>query len=106
MPISMYQPITQTHSSVGANFSLSDAWKMNWDQLVDQNDTAKRLGQLRGRVVRHSYADGFAFYQVIKVNKKTVRIRVCKELGDDWVLPAWGNETSLPIDLLHMFLMP
>ena len=65
--------------------------------LREQDATAKAAGELLGRYIQESYADGYAFYEIIKVNKKSVRIQVVTGIGDDWVLPYWGVATSIPI---------
>lgn len=72
--------------------------------LLQQNTDAMTNDTLLGRLLSHPYADGAAYYVVTKVNKKTVRIHVVFGLGDDWVLPAWGHETSIPIHRLDAFL--
>lgn len=61
---------------------------------------AKNKGQYLHRFVYEPYADGHAVYQIIKENKKTFRIRVCQGVGDDWVLPYWGNETLVDKDYI------
>ncbi len=48
-----------------------------------------------GRTVKHGFADGYAYYQIVKANKATYTIAVCKGLGDDWVLPAWGERATV-----------
>ena len=67
----------------------------NYLQLMECSKKAKSLGSLVGRVVRHNYADGYAYYQVIKENKATVQIQVCTGIGDDWSIPAWGDKSTV-----------
>jgi hypothetical protein len=76
----------------------------NWKHLEEIDERAKNVGQLLYRYVSHSYADGKAFYQIIKENKKSVRLRVCTGLGDDWILPAWGEECSIPKTQAETFI--
>jgi hypothetical protein len=67
----------------------------NQRELDRLDREAKAAGRLVGRVIRHSYADGYATYQVIKETARKVTIRVCTGLGDDWELPAWGRQASI-----------
>lgn len=68
-----------------------------WARLRAEDDAAMAAGTLYGRVLSHQYADGSAVYQVVKVNKRTVRAQVV-HIGDAWVLPAWGETPTLPHD--------
>ena len=66
--------------------------------LLDKIDTeAKDKGELLWRYIQEPFADGYAVYQIIKVNKKTARIRWCCGLGDDWVIPYWGEEAAVDL---------
>lgn len=57
-------------------------------------------GGLLHRFMYEPVADGKAVYQIIKVNKKTVRVRLCCIDGcfNDYVVPQWGDEATIPID--------
>jgi hypothetical protein len=70
-------------------------YKKNWKKITDADEKARKVGKLVGRYIKHAYADGYAVYQIVKENKKSVRIRVCRGIGDDWILPAWGEECSI-----------
>jgi len=61
----------------------------NWKRLEKSNKNAK--GYV-GRVITHPYADGAAVYLVTEEQDKTVTIQVVNNIGDNWVLPAWGEE--------------
>lgn len=74
----------------------NEIMKRNNAQLGFLDNDARDNNRLVGRVIYHPYADGYATYQVIKETVKSVRIRVCTGLGDDWVLPAWGREVTIP----------
>jgi len=71
-------------------------YKKNWKKITDADAKARAEGKLVGRCIKHGMGDGCAVYQITRENKKTVRIRVCRGIGDDWVLPAWGEECSIP----------
>jgi len=77
------------------NLNFLETIKKNWAKLQECDKTAKEKGELVGRYIDEPFADGKAIYQIIKENKKTVRIRVCTGLGDDWVIPYWGEETTI-----------
>ena len=85
-----------------------DAWlknhNHNFNQLMKLDWQAKQAGSLIGRVISHPFADGRAYYQVIKATQRSVRIRVCTGLGDDWVLPAWGEESTIQRIIAEEFI--
>jgi len=67
--------------------------------LLDQIDAdARAKGELLWRYIQEPFADGYAVYQIIRVNKKSVRIKVCGGLGDDWIIPYWGEEATIDIE--------
>lgn len=67
-------------------------WDKNLENIRKIDEEAKKNNTLLHRFVYQPYADGNAVYQIIKVNKKTVKIKVCTGIGDDWILPYWGEE--------------
>lgn len=69
----------------------------NWEALRQADAEAKAKGALLNRYIDHPFADGRAFYRIVRVYKRTVRIQVVTGIGDDWVLPAWGERTSIPL---------
>ena len=69
--------------------------KANYAQLKACDEAARAKGTMVGRTVKHGFADGYAYYQIVKENKKTYTIVVCRGLGDDWVLPAWGERATV-----------
>lgn len=70
----------------------------NFKRLQEIDAKAAAEGTLLHRYISEPFADGRAFYQIVRVNKKTVRIRVCSGLGDDWVIPYWGPEATIDIE--------
>jgi len=76
----------------------------NWERLEEIDEKAKNSSKLLYRYISHPYADGKVFYQIIKENKKSVRLKVCTGLGDDWVLPAWGKECSISKSQAELFI--
>lgn len=67
----------------------------NYKKLEKIDKAAKDKKQILYRFIAEPFADGRAYYQIIKINKKTVKIKVCKGLGDDWVIPYWGDECNI-----------
>lgn len=67
----------------------------NWEQLKLIDKAQRDKGQLLGRYITHPIADGQAVYQITNVNGGQVTIQVCRGLGDDWVLPAWGEKATI-----------
>ncbi len=70
----------------------------NFGQLVDLDKEANKRGDLVGRFIKEAIDDGFAYYQIVKENKRIVHIEVCDQLGDDWVIPYWGEKASIDKD--------
>lgn len=69
--------------------------KANYVQLIACDEAARAKGTMVGRTVKHGFADGYAYYQIVAENTRTYTIVVCKGLGDDWVLPAWGERATV-----------
>ena len=74
---------------------MKKKWDKNDKALVKEDRKAKEKGCLVGRYIQEPFADGYAFYKIVKENKKTVVIEVIKNLGDDWVIPYWGEKTTI-----------
>lgn len=99
----LYKPKPIT-AKTGDSETYLKQYAENYARLKECDRAAKAAGQLVGRYIEHPFADGKAFYQVVKENKHTVVIRVCTGLGDDWVLPAWGEQTTVGKDLVLQFI--
>lgn len=67
----------------------------NWATIEAWDKEARANKTLIGRTVCESYADGAAVYVVTKENKTTLQITVCQGIGDDWVIPYWGEKTNV-----------
>jgi len=67
----------------------------NLKKLEREDDQAKAKSQLVGRYIREQIADGFAYYKIVKENKKTVRIELVRNIGDDYSVPVWGLKASI-----------
>lgn len=76
----------------------------NWKLLQSIDAAAAARGELLWRYIKYPVADGYAFYQIIRVTKTRARIRVCTGLGDDWHVLAWGREASIPLQQAREFV--
>ncbi len=74
---------------------LDNIMNENQSHLEQIDQLAKGRGELVGRYIQEQIADGYAFYQIIKENKRTCVIRVCRYLGDDWVISYWGEQATI-----------
>jgi hypothetical protein len=63
---------------------------------IDREQKAK--GEILWRYFKRQIADGYAFYQIIKVTKKTAVVKICRGIClDEWTDNLLGEECSLPI---------
>jgi hypothetical protein len=97
----LYQPKEVEFNLEGNCFKTMDS---NFKALMKCDTEAQERGTLVGRVLRHQIADGYAWYQVVEERPKTCIIEVCRGLGDDWVLPAWGERASIKKSIVKSFL--
>lgn len=67
----------------------------NYEQLRKIDRMAKSKGELLGRYIDVPVADGKALYQIMRVNKNTVRIKALSGFGDDYILDYWGYESTV-----------
>jgi hypothetical protein len=76
----------------------------NFQKILNSDIKAKAENTLVGRYISHPFADGSAYYRIIKEGKSTVKIKVCTGIGDDWVLPAWGEICTISKKLALEFI--
>lgn len=77
----------------------ADVCKTNETHIENIEKQAIANGGLLHRFLYESVADGKAVYQIVKVNKTTVRVKLCSIDGlyDDYVVPQWGKEATIPM---------
>lgn len=68
---------------------------LNLATIQGWEDAAKKSRAWVGRTLTDGVGDGYAIYVVVKENKKSVRIKVCRGVGDDWTSRHWGEECSI-----------
>ena len=78
--------------------------RKNWDHLTRIDKAAKKKGEILYRYITHQVGDGQAVYQIVYLTQRTARIRHVRGIGDDWMLPAWGHECSIPLRLVRQFI--
>jgi hypothetical protein len=69
----------------------------NFRLLRDIDRRAAKRGELLWRYIAEPRGDGQAYYQIVRVSKRRVQVEVCRNLGDDWVVPYWGDRASIDI---------
>jgi hypothetical protein len=95
-------PMIYTPAMTCSEEEFSKKWKecqeANMKRLEEIENKAIAQGGLLYRFLYEGVADGKAIYQIIRVNKTTVRVRVCSVDGCfyDYVVPQWGDEATIP----------
>lgn len=89
-----YKPLEITDEDYSTE-EVYRKWEKNAEQLKKIDKEAAKYHELVGRYITQPFADGSAVYIITKVKGNTVRVKVCTGLGDDWVLPQWGEETDI-----------
>lgn len=70
---------------------LSDCDK-NYKLLCEIKNEALDRNELLGSIISFPVADGFAYYQVLKIKDNNAFVVVCKNLGDDYEEILIGKE--------------
>ena len=74
----------------------------NYDVLKGIDMEQRDKGLLLWRSFRRNVADGYAYYQVIKVTKKSAIVEVCRGIClDEWTDNMLGEVCELPIKLVE-----
>ena len=69
----------------------------NFQKLRGIDQRAKEAGQLLGRYVDEPVGDGKAIYQVVDVKAKTVKLKLCTGMGDDYRVGYWGVNPTVKL---------
>jgi hypothetical protein len=72
--------------------------EVNLRLLLEIDRRAARKGKLLWRYIGEPCGDSQAYYQVVRVTPRRVQVEVCRNIGDDWVVPYWGDKTSIDIE--------
>jgi len=74
----------------------------NYNVLKGIDIEQRDKGLLLWRNFRRNVADGYAYYQVIKVTKKSAIVEVCRGIClDEWTDNMLGEVCELPIKLVE-----
>jgi hypothetical protein len=73
---------------------LIEQLESQYQKMVEKDQKAKAKGTMVGRYIAEPYADSYAYYEIVKVNTKTVRIKSL-DIYDGWTIPYWGAEATI-----------
>lgn len=95
MPSQIYKPVKIYND--GNIDELMDCIRVNEQHMNEIEKAAIEEGGLLHRFIYEPVADGKAIYQIVRVNKRTVNIRLCSLDGKyaDYVIPYWGESASI-----------
>ena len=95
MPSQIYKPVKVYND--GNIDELMDCIQTNEQHMNEIEKAAIEEGGLLHRFIYEPVADGKAIYQIVRVNKRTVNIRLCSLDGKyaDYVIPYWGESASI-----------
>ena len=76
---------------------LMDCIATNEKHMNEIEKDAIAKGGLLHRFIYEPVADGKAIYQIVRVNKRTVNIKLCSLDGKyaDYIVPYWGESASI-----------
>ena len=73
-------------------------WKKNYNKMIQRDTQAQQRGELVGRFIDEPIADGYAYYEIVRENKNTVRIKHITGVGDDYMVHYWGSIATIDKD--------
>ena len=77
-----------------------EKWNKHFEAEIAKS-AALPKGVVVGKVFGIGVADGYAYYEVVRVNKKTVRIKWREDITlDSYQYFAWGTGCSVPAHLV------
>ncbi len=79
-----------------------DTENINLLEKIDKE--AKKKGDILHRILTFPVGDGRAIYQIVEVNDKIATLKVCLNIGDEWVEPVLGEIGEMPIEKVVSFL--
>lgn len=70
----------------------------NEERIRELDKQAKEQGSILYRFLYEPVADGIGVYQIIKVNKKSCRVRYCSTNGfNEYQVRQWGETATVPM---------
>jgi hypothetical protein len=77
----------------------------NLDILEGIDREQEQRGELLWRNFRRNVADGYAYYQIVKVTKKSAIVEVCRGIClDEWTDNMLGEACGLPLSLVESMI--
>jgi hypothetical protein len=74
----------------------------NYDVLKGIDKEQRDRGLLLWRYFRRNVADGYAYYQIVRVTKKSAIVEVCRGIClDEWTDNMLGESCELPIKIVE-----
>jgi hypothetical protein len=82
-----------------------EKWEKHFDEEMEkQKDLPK--GMVKGKIFKINVADGYAYYEIVRVNKKSVNIKWRKDLClDEYQYYAWGAGGTFERDLIEHLIV-
>ena len=71
-----------------------EKWEKQEKEMLEKDAKAKKESKLVGRYITPPAGDSCAYYEVIRENKKTVRIKHLN-IWDGWIIGYWGKEATI-----------
>ena len=101
-----YQPIHDIDAIIERRdyAALNKACDENYKHMAAINAAAKQAGQTLYRTFSIQVADGYAHYQVTKVEKNNMMVRVLRGMGDDYQDRILGAGGSFPNRIIENLL--
>jgi hypothetical protein len=75
--------------------NILNKYDRKWAVIQKRDAEARAKGTLVGRYIQEGRGDGYAIYTIIRETAKKVVIRVETGIGDDWVIPYWGEQATI-----------
>jgi hypothetical protein len=74
----------------------------NYEVLKRIDQQQRDRGELLWRYFRRNVADGYAYYQIVRVTKKSAIVEVCRGIClDEWTDNMLGEVCELPIKIVR-----
>lgn len=80
------------------------ASERNFEYMQEIDSAAIKQGGLKYRFIYIQVADGLACYQILKVNKKTVKIKHVTGLCDDYIDRRLDDGGTFPLQTINFLL--
>lgn len=76
----------------------------NQELLKKIDNEAKQKGEILHRILTFPAGDGKAIYQVVDICDDVAVLKVCLNVGDEWIEPVLGEIGEMPLDRVTYLL--